>query len=91
MGTLAARPPHQPLPSGERWALGHNLGDTMEHLVTTDATPARSLDYRRTLGFIYDTDPPLVEAASATVHFYNVPMLETTWRPATFRVRVAPR
>lgn len=67
--------------------LGHNLGDTMDHLVTTDATPARSLDYRRTLGFIYDTDPPLVEAVSATVHFHNVPTLETAWRPATFRVR----
>ncbi|MCX5613325.1 MULTISPECIES: tyrosinase family protein [unclassified Streptomyces] len=67
--------------------IGHNLGDTMGHLVTTDATPARSLDYRRTLGFIYDTDPPLVEQVSPTVHFQDVPTLETVWRPAVFRIR----
>ncbi|MET7913555.1 tyrosinase family protein [Streptomyces avermitilis] len=66
---------------------GHNLGDQMQHLTTVDPTPARSLDYRRTLGFIYDTDPPLVEAVSLTVNFYDVPTLETTWQAAVFRVR----
>ncbi|MEV7442908.1 tyrosinase family protein [Streptomyces sp. NPDC091204] len=66
---------------------GHNLADQMQHLVTADATPTRSLDYRRTLGFIYDTDPPLVETASLTVNFHDVPTLETTWQAATFRVR----
>lgn len=65
---------------------GHNLGDQMQHLLTADPTPARSLDYRRTLGFIYDTDPPLVEAVSLTVNFHDVPTLETTWQAAVFRV-----
>lgn len=76
--------PYEPVSGGP---VGHNLGDTMQHLVTTDATPARSLDYRRTLGFIYDTDPPLVEPVSPTVYFRNVPAGETLWRPAVFRVR----
>ncbi|MFI9586016.1 tyrosinase family protein [Streptomyces sp. NPDC052236] len=67
--------------------VGHNLGDTMQHLVTTDATPARSLDYRRTLGFIYDTDPPMVEQVSPMVHFRNVEVGQTVWRAAGFRIR----
>ncbi|MFI9293698.1 tyrosinase family protein [Streptomyces gardneri] len=66
---------------------GHNLGDQMQHLTTVDPTPARSLDYRRTLAFIYDTDPPLVEAVSLTVNFHDVPTLETTWQAAVFRIR----
>lgn len=66
---------------------GHNLNDAMQHLTTAGATPAASLDYRRTMGFIYDTDPPLVELPDATVSFQDVPTLETTWRAAVFRVR----
>lgn len=67
--------------------LGHNLNDVMQHLTTTAATPAASLDYRRTMGFIYDTDPPLVELPNTTVSFQDVPTLETTWRAAVFNVR----
>ena len=66
---------------------GHNLNDTMQHLTSVNPTPQRSLDYRRTLGFIYDTDPPLVELASPAVTFQDVAVLETTWRAAVFRVR----
>ncbi|MDQ3937568.1 MAG: tyrosinase family protein, partial [Chloroflexota bacterium] len=66
---------------------GHNAGDVMQHLTTAGATPANSLDYRRTMGFIYDTDPPLVELPSSTVNFQDVPTLETTWRAAVFHVR----
>ena len=76
------------VPAGEGPA-GHNLADAMAHLVTTDPTPARSLDYRRTLGFIYDTDPPLVELANPTVSFLEVPSGKTVWRAAEFRVRAA--
>lgn len=66
---------------------GHNLNDVMQHLTTGGATPAMSLDYRRTMGFIYDTDPPLVELTDTTVSFQDVPTLETTWRAAVFHVR----
>lgn len=66
---------------------GHNLNDVMQHLTTPGATPANSLDYRRTMGFVYDTDPPLVELPSSTVNFQDVPTLETTWRAAAFHVR----
>lgn len=66
---------------------GHNLNDVMQHLTTAGATPAACLDYRRTMGFIYDTDPPLVELPDATINFQDVPTLETTWRAAVFHVR----
>ena len=66
---------------------GHNLDDLMQHLTTAGATPAASLDYRRTMGFIYDTDPPLVDLATPTVNFQDVPTLETTWRAVVFHVR----
>jgi len=66
---------------------GHNLTDQMQFLTSADPTPERSLDYRRTLGYIYDTDPPLVELPNAVVNFNDVPVLETTWRAATFHVR----
>jgi hypothetical protein len=66
---------------------GHNLNDIMQQLTTVGATPAAALDYRRTMGFIYDTDPPLVDLASPTVNFQDVPTLETTWRAAVFEVR----
>lgn len=66
---------------------GHNLNDVMQHLTSVSATPANSLDYRRTLGFIYDTDPPLVDLMNPTVSFQDVPTLETTWRAADFHVR----
>ena len=66
---------------------GHNLNDAMQHLTTAAATPANSLDYRRTMGFIYDTDPPLVDLVTPTVSFQDVPTLETTWRAAVFHVR----
>ncbi|MGX1886953.1 tyrosinase family protein [Streptomyces sp. NPDC055287] len=83
-----AHPDAPYLPAGDGPA-GHNLHDTMAHLLTTDATPARSLDYRRTLGFIYDTDPPLVELATPTVNFRIIPSGTTRWRAAEFRVRAA--
>ncbi len=66
---------------------GHNLNDVMQQLTTMGATPAGCLDYRRAMGFIYDTDPPLVELPETTVSFQDVPTLETTWRAAVFRVR----
>jgi Mg-chelatase subunit ChlD len=66
---------------------GHNFNDTMAHLATPGATPAGSIDYRRTMGFIYDTDPPLVDLPNATLNFDDVPTLETTWRAAAFHVR----
>jgi Mg-chelatase subunit ChlD len=66
---------------------GHNLNDVMQHLTTAGATPAASLDYRRTMGFIYDTDPPLIDLMTPTVSFQDVPTLEATWRAAVFRVR----
>src|SRR5918995_5139703 len=66
---------------------GHNLNDVMQHLTIAGATPAGSLDYRRTMGFVYDTDPPLVDLATPTVNFQDVPTLETTWRAAVFHVR----
>jgi hypothetical protein len=66
---------------------GHNLNDVMQHLTTAGSTPAASLDYRRTMGFIYDTDPPLVELMTPAVSFQDVPTLETTWRAAVFHVR----
>lgn len=66
---------------------GHNLNDVMQHLTTAGATPAACLDYRRTMGFIYDTDPPLVDLVSSAVNFQDVPALETTWRAAVFHVR----
>lgn len=68
---------------------GHNGGDVMQHLTSPSATPNNSLDYRRTLGFIYDTDPPLVDLATPNVSFADVPTLETTWRAAVFHVRAA--
>jgi hypothetical protein len=68
---------------------GHNAGDTMQFLTTANATPQRSLDYRRELGFIYDTDAPLVELPDSVVNFDDVPTLETTWRAAVFHVRAA--
>lgn len=68
---------------------GHNLNDVMQHLTIADATPAGCLDYRRTLGFIYDTDPPLVDLATPVLNFNDVPTLETTWRAAVFHVRAA--
>lgn len=67
--------------------VGHNLTDQMQFLTSANPTPEGSLDYRRTLGFIYDTDPPLVELPDATVNFNDVPELETTWRAAVFAVR----
>ncbi|MFD7132036.1 tyrosinase family protein [Streptomyces sp. NPDC059894] len=81
--------PNAPYLPASGGPVGHNLHDDMAHLVTTDATPARSLDYRRTLGFVYDTDPPLVELATPTVNFRNIPSATTRWRPAEFRVRAA--
>jgi hypothetical protein len=66
---------------------GHNLNDALQQLTTAGATPAGSLDYRRTMGFIYDTDPPLVDLVSPAVSFQDVPTLETTWRAAVFQVR----
>jgi hypothetical protein len=66
---------------------GHNLNDVMQHLTTGSATPAGSIDYRLTMGFIYDTDPPLVELPNPIVSFQDVPTLETTWRAAAFKVR----
>ncbi len=66
---------------------GHNLNDTMVQLTTPNATPAASIDYRRTMGYIYDTDPPLVELPNTTLNFDDVPTLETTWRAAAFHVR----
>jgi hypothetical protein len=66
---------------------GHNINDTMAQLTTPNATPAGSIDYRRTMGFIYDTDPPLVELPNSTLNFDDVPTLETTWRAAALRVR----
>jgi len=69
--------------------VGHNLNNVMQHLTTPGATPAGCLDYRRTMGFIYDTDPPLVDLATPTVNFEDVPTLETTWRAAVFHVRAA--
>jgi hypothetical protein len=66
---------------------GHNLNDVMQHLTSAGATPAVCLDYRRTMGFIYDTDPPLIDLDTPTVAFQDVPTLETTWRAAVFHVR----
>lgn len=66
---------------------GHNGGDAMQFLTLPSPTPNGSLDYRRTLGYIYDTDPPLVDLATPTVSFADVPTLETTWRAAVFQVR----
>ena len=66
---------------------GHNLNDVMQHLTTGGATPAACLDYRRTMGFIYDSDPPLVDLETPVVNFADVPTLETTWRAAVFHVR----
>jgi hypothetical protein len=68
---------------------GHNLNDVMQFLTIAGATPAASLDYRRTLGFIYDTDPPLVDLDTPVVNFTDVPTQETTWRAAVFHVRAA--
>lgn len=64
----------------------HNLNDVMTHLDTPSPTPAFSLDYRHNLGFMYDTDPPLVEQVDANVAFQDVPEGETTYRAALFRV-----
>jgi hypothetical protein len=69
---------------------GHNLNDALVHLTSPGPTPAGSLDYRRTLGYVYDTDPPLVDLATPVLDFDDVPTLETTWRAAVFHVR-SPR
>lgn len=76
--------PYAPAANGPA---GHNLNDQMQHLTTANPTPAATLDYRRTMGFIYDTDPPLVDLPDATVNFNDVPEQETTWRAAVFHVR----
>ena len=68
---------------------GHNLNDVLQFITIAGATPAASLDYRRTLGFIYDTDPPLVDLHTPVVNFADVPSQETTWRAAVFHVRSA--
>ena len=65
---------------------GHNLNDTMRFLTSSSPTPSNSLDYRRRLGYIYDTDPPLVELPQPSLNFLDVPTLETTWRAAVFHV-----
>lgn len=64
----------------------HNLTDVMTHLTTPGPTPAFSLDYRHNIGYMYDTDAPLVELVNAGVAFTNVPEGETTYRAAVFRV-----
>lgn len=64
----------------------HNLNDLMTHLNTPSPTPAFSLDYRHNLGYMYDTDPPIIEQVDANVAFQNVPQGETTYRAALFRV-----
>lgn len=69
--------------------VGHNLNDTMQHLQSPTPTPANSLDYRRNLGYIYDTDPPLADIATGHIAFDDVATLETTWRAAVFHVRSA--
>lgn len=78
--------PYEPASGGPA---GHNLNDVMQFLTTAGATPAACLDYRRTMGFIYDTDPPLVDLDTPVVNFNDVPTLETTWRAAVFHVRAA--
>lgn len=78
--------PYEPAAGGPP---GHNLNDVMQFLETPAATPAACLDYRRTMGFIYDTDPPLVDLDTPVVNFNDVPTLETTWRAAVFHVRAA--
>lgn len=79
--------PAAPYAPGTGGPTGHNLNDVMQYLATAAATPANCLDYRRVMGFIYDTDPPLVELVTPTVSFQDVPTLETTWRAAVFHVR----
>lgn len=64
----------------------HNLNDVMTHLNTPSPTPAFSLDYRHNLGFMYDTDPPLVEQVNTSVAFQDVPEGETTYRAALFNI-----
>jgi Common central domain of tyrosinase/von Willebrand factor type A domain len=76
--------PYAPASGGP---VGHNLNDVMQHLTTASASPAASIDYRRTMGFIYDTDPPLVDLMTPVVSFQDVPTLETSWRAAVFHVR----
>lgn len=66
---------------------GHNGPDAMQFLTLPSPTPNASLDYRRTLGYVYDTDPPLVDLATPVVSFADVPTLEQTWRAAVFHVR----
>jgi len=66
---------------------GHNGPDEMQFLTLPNPTPNGSLDYRRTLGYVYDTDPPLVDLATPVVSFADVPTLEETWRAAVFHVR----
>lgn len=81
-----AHPASGYLPAGGG-PIGHNLNDVMQQLTTAGATPAACLDYRRSMGFIYDTDPPLVDLPEATLNFQEVPTLETSWRAAAFQVR----
>lgn len=83
---FAANPAASYLPASGG-PVGHNLNDVMQFLTSAGATPAQSLDYRRSMGFIYDTDPPLVELPNPIVSFQDVPTLETTWRAAVFHVR----
>ena len=64
----------------------HNLGDVMGNLTTAGATPQWSLDFRRNLGYTYDTSAPTVDIVNTTAHFNDVPEGETTFRAVVFRV-----
>lgn len=61
---------------------GHNLNDPM---YPWDTTPADVLNHRE-LGYLYDTDPPLVELLTPNLTFNDVPEGETTVRAAVFSV-----
>lgn len=68
---------------------GHNLHDEMAYLDSTSPTPANCLDHRRSMGYIYDTDPPSVQQMTTGLNFTNVMAGDVERRYALFRIQAA--
>lgn len=68
---------------------GHNLHDQMSYLDSASPTPANCLDYRRSMGYIYDTDPPSVQQMTTELNFTQVMAGDVERRYALFHVRAA--
>jgi hypothetical protein len=63
----------------------HNATDPMLYLARPGVTPNSTLDHHA-MGYMYDTEPPVVTQETMVINFNDVPEGETTFRAARFRV-----